>query len=193
MKPLPKTFLRLLKIGLISAIIIYVGVFLYLRFGWRQFYSKQEVDGIIATISNAPAFPEEFYSLYDKAYDNRQERITTRYWTRFLTDYPMRDNPQWAAANRMEYKGDRYQLGPLTLAFKINATVPPEKCFDYLMAEDFKGYCKTFRLKDSIVNLKEPDKIISFIIAHENPWFYYSHASQFKREKDSLTLILSGR
>ncbi len=89
------------------------------------------------------------------------------------------------------YKGFKYKIAPMTLAFRISIDVPPEKCFDYVMMERFKSYCKEFKMNDSITYLSDTENIIRFIVANGRPWYYRRHPTQYKNEIDSLNLYIS--
>jgi hypothetical protein len=196
LKSLKKIIARLITIGFILFLTIYFGVFLYYRFAWKSYYSKQLVDSLIANISDTRALTDSFYILYDKAYKDRHERITTRYfkkfWTEFLmVEYPLQNNWQYVTANMQVYKGFRYTRAPMTLAFRINRDVSPEKCFDYIMTARYSKYCKEFKIVDTIMNLNDREQIIKFIIANAKPNYYRIHPTTFKAEMDSLRKVLA--
>lgn len=90
-----------------------------------------------------------------------------------------------------EFKGYRYKIAPMTLAFKINKQVTPEKCFDYVMTKLYSDYSAKFKLDDTITNLTETDKIIDFIVASQRPQYYRVHPTTYKHETDSLKIIIS--
>ena len=196
MKSFKKIIFRLIKFGVIAILTIYVGLFLYFKFGWSNHYSKQQVENIILTVQNAPTLSDSFYILYDKIYSDRHEKITHRYWKSFWTEFitmkqPIQDNWQFVTANMNPYKGFRYKIAPMTLAFRINSDVPPEKCFDFVMTERFKSYCNEFKIDNSITNLVDTDSIINFLVANQRPWYYKRHRTQYKNEADSLKLLIS--
>jgi hypothetical protein len=163
-KSFKKILLRLFKFGLIAVLTLYVGLFIYFQFGWTNHYPKQQVETLIADVKNTQTLPDSFYLVYDKIYSDRHERITTRY---------------------------RYKIAPMTLAFKINRQVSPEKCFDYVMTKLYSEYSNKFKLNDTITNLTETDKIIDFIVASQRPHYYRVHPTTYKRETDSLKIIIS--
>jgi len=72
-------------------------------------------------------------------------------------------------------------VAPITLAFRINADVPPEKCFDAVMTESYIGYCKEFKIEGSIAPLLNSDSIISFIPAYARPGYYRIQPAQYRR------------
>lgn len=196
MKSLKKIFTRLLLFGLILILTIYIGLFLYYRFAWKNHYSKQQVDNLIVSINSTPKLTDDFYTLYDKASKDRHEHITTRYfkefWTEFLMlQYPLQNNWQYVTANLQPYKGFRYKVAPMTLAFRINSDVTPEKCFDYIMTERYSEYCKEFKIVDTITNLNDKEQIIKFIVANQRPWYYKRHPTRFKIEIDSVRNLLA--
>jgi len=196
LKLFKKIALRFIKLGVIAIVTLYVGLFLYFKLGWRNHYSKQQVDGIITTIQSAPTLPDSFYILYDKIYADRQEKITHRYWKAFWTEFitmkqPIQNNWQFVTANMNHYKGFRYKIAPMTLAFRISKDVPPEKCFDYVMIERYHDYCKEFKINDSITNLDDTEKIIKYLVASGRPSYYKRHPTQYQIEIDSLKLLIS--
>ena len=195
MNLLKKILARLIIPVLIFILTIYVGLFLYYSFAWKSNYPKQQVDNLISKINATPALTDSFYILYDKVYKDRHERITTRYfrtfWTEFLmVEYPLHDNWQYVTATMQVYKGYRYKRAPMTLAFRLNRDVSPEKCFDYIMTDRYSKYCKEFKIVDMITNLNDREQIISFIIANERPQYYRFHPSRFEAEIDSMRNVL---
>ena len=99
---------KLTMVGLILILAIYIGLFLYYRFAWKSYYHKRQVDGLVANIYATPALTDSFYIVYDKAYKDRHERITTRYfkkfWTEFLmVKYPLQNNWQYVVANMQDW------------------------------------------------------------------------------------------
>lgn len=187
--------MRFIKLGLITILTLYVGLFLYFKFGWRNHYPKQQIDGLIFTIQNTPKLSDSFYIVYDKTYSNRHEKITTRYWKGFWTEFitikkPIHDNWQFVTANMQPYKGFRYKIAPMALAFRINNDVSPEKCFDYVMTECFKTYAKEFKIDGALNNLISSENIINFIVAYARPRYYKIHPTQYRQEIDSLKLII---
>jgi hypothetical protein len=196
LKSLKKIFIKLLLFGFILVLTIYIGLFLYYRFAWKNHYSKQQVDNLIANINSAPKLTDSFYILYDKVYKDRHENITTRYlrqfWTEFLmVKYPLQNNWQLQAAYLGNYKGHRGHVAPWTLAFRINRDASPEKCFDYIMASRYSKYCKEFKVADTITNLIDREEIIKFIIANRRPQYYRTHPTSFKTETDSVRNIIA--
>jgi hypothetical protein len=196
MKSFKKILLRLFKFGLIAILVIYVGLFLYFQFGSSNHYPKQQVDNLIADIQNTKALPDSFYFVYDKIYSDRHERITTRYLKSFWPEFFMikqkpRKNWQLITARMTEFKGYRYKIAPMTLAFNINKQVAPEKCFDYVMTKLYSDYSAKLKLNDTTTDLKEIDKIIDFIIASQRPFYYKVHPIRYKQEIDSLKLLIS--
>ncbi len=103
---------------------------------------------------------------------------------------PIHNNWQYVSANMQPYKGFRYKIAPMTLAFRINNEVSPEKCFDYVMTECFKIYSKEFKINGAINNLIGKENIINFIVAYARPFYYKIHPTQYKQETDSLKLII---
>lgn len=175
---------------------IYIGLFLYYRFSWKNHYSKQQVNSLIASINSASKLSDHFYALYDKVYKDRHESITTRYIRGFWTDllmlnYPLQNNWQLQTAYLLPYKGFRGHVAPTTLAFRINRDVSPEKCFDYIMTNRYSKYCKEFKIADTITNLNDREQIIKFIVANARPNFYRIHPMIFKAEIDSVRNVLS--
>jgi len=199
LKSFKKISLRFIKFALIAILSLYVGLFLYFQFGWRNHYSKYQVDNIISTVQKTPPLSDSFYILYDKIYSDRHEKITDRYlknfWTEFISmQQPIQDNWQFVTANMNPYNGFRYKVAPMTLAFRINSDLSSEKCFDYVMTERFKNYCKEFNINDSIINLAYADRIISFLVTNRRPkYFYKTHPTQYKIETDSLKLLILNR
>lgn len=196
MKSLKKIFVRLLFFGLILVLTIYIGLFLYYRFAWKNHYSKQQVDTLIASINSTPKLTDSFYVLYDKVYEDRHEHITKRYlkqfWTEFLMlGYPLPNNWQLNAAYQENYKGRRGHIAPWTLAFRINREASPEKCFDYIMTSRYSRYCREFKITDTITNLIGREQIIKFIVAGGRPQYYRTHPTAFKSEIDSIKKALS--
>ncbi len=187
---------RLLVSGVIVIASFYIGLFLYFRFTWNNHYSKRQVDTLITSINSAPSLSDSFYDLYDKIYKDRHERITTRYFKVFWSEllmrkYPQDNNWQYVAANMQPYKGYRYKVAPMTLAFRINQEASPEKCFDFIMADRYSKYCKEFKLIDTITNLKDKNQILKFIIANERAWYYRRHPTKYALEVDSIKQLLS--
>lgn len=188
--------MRLLKFGLIAVLTIYVGLFLYFQFGWSNHYPKQQVETLIAEVQNTQTLPDSFYLVYDKIYSDRHERITTRYLKSFWSEFfmikqPKKNNWQLITARMTEFKGYRYKIAPMTLAFKINTEVTPEKCFDYVMTKQYSDYSTKFKLSDTITNLTHTDKIIDFIVASQRPYYYNVHPTKYKQEADSLKQLIS--
>lgn len=195
LKSLKKTALRFIKFGVIAILTLYVGLFLYYKFGWRSHYSKPQVDNIVSTIQNTPKLSDSFYIVYDKIYSDRHEKITNRYWKNFWTEFitmngPIHNNWQYVSANMQPYKGFRYKIAPMTLAFRISNDVSPEKCFDYVMTKLYSNYSTKFKLSDTITNLTKTDKIINFIVASQRPHYYRVHPTMYKQEADSLKQLL---
>jgi hypothetical protein len=195
LKSLKKIILKLLTVGLIVILTLYIGMFLYYRFAWKNHYSKQQVDSLIADINSTPVLPDSFYVLYDRVYKDRHESITSKYlkqfWTEFLMlQYPLQNNWQYVAANMQPYKGSRYKVAPMSLAFRINNDATPEKCFDYIMRSRYSEYCNKFKITDTIASLTEREQIISFIVANQRPWYYKIHPTRFKIEVDSIKKVL---
>jgi hypothetical protein len=175
---------------------IYVGLFLYFQFGWLNHYPKQQVDTFITDVQNTQTLPDSFYIVYDKVYSDRHERITTRYLKSFWPEFfmikqPKINNWQLITARMTEFKGYRYKIAPMTLAFKINKQVTPEKCFDYVMTKLYSDYSTKFKLNDTITNLTDTDKIIDFIVASQRPHYFRVHPTRFKQEADSLKQLIS--
>lgn len=196
MKFFKKILLRLLKFGLIAVLTIYVGLFLYFQFGWSNHYPKQQVETLIAEVQNTQTLPDSFYLVYDKIYSDRHERITTRYLKSFWSEFfmikqPKKNNWQLITARMTEFKGYRYKIAPMTLAFKINTEVTPEKCFDYVMTKLYSDYSTKFKLSDTITNLTHTDKIIDFIVASQRPYYHKVHPTKYKQEADSLKQLIS--
>ena len=196
MKSLKKILTKLIFLGLIFILTIYAGLFLYYSFAWKSNYSKQQVGTLIAKINATPALTDSFYNLYDKTYKDRHERITTRYfktfWPEFLmVEYPLHNNWQYVIANMQTYKGYRYKRAPMTLAFRLNRDVSPEKCFDYIMTDRYSQYCKEFKIADTITNLTDREQIIRFIVANELPQYYKFHPGRFEKEIDSMRIALA--
>lgn len=188
--------MRLIKFGLITILLIYVGLFLYFQFGWTNHYSKKKVETLIAEVQNTQALSDSFYIVYDKFYSDRHERITTRYlkcfWSEFfMIKQPKRNNWQLITARMTDLRGYRYKIAPMTLAFKINKQVAPEKCFDYVMTKLYSDYSAKFKLNDAITHLTETDKIIDFIVASQRPHYYRVHPTIYKREIDSFRHLIS--
>jgi hypothetical protein len=197
-KAFKKILLRLVKFGLIAILTIYVGLFLYFQFGWSNHYPKQQVDTFLADVQNTQSLPDSFYLVYDKFYSDRHERITTRYLKSFWSEFFMikqrpKKNWQLITARMTEFKGYRYKVAPMSLAFKINKEVPPEKCFDYVMTKFYSNYSNKFMLNDTITNLTTTDKIIDFIVASERPHYYRVHPTRYKQETDSLRQLMLKR
>lgn len=195
MKSFKKILFRLFKFGLIAILTIYVGLFLYFQFGWSNHYPKKQVDTLISNVQNTQALSDSFYLLYDKIYSDRHERITTRYLKSFWSDVfmikqPNKNNWQLITAGMTEFKGYRYKIAPMTLAFKINKQITPEKCFDYVMTKLYSEYSNKFKLNDTITNLKETDKIIDFIVAGQRPSYYRVHPIRYRQETDSLKKLV---
>lgn len=196
MKSFKNIFLRFFKFGLIAVLIIYVGLFLYFQFDWTNHYTKQQVETLIADVQNTQTLSDSFYIVYDKIYSDRHERITTRYlkcfWTEFfIIKQPKINNWQLITARMTDFKGYRYKIAPMTLAFKINKQVAPEKCFDYVMTKLYSDYSTKFKLNDTITNLTKTDKIIDFIVASQRPHYYRVHPTIYKQEVDSLKQLIS--
>jgi hypothetical protein len=197
-KSFTKILLRLFKFGLIAVLTIYVGLFLYFQFGWSNHYPKQQVETVITDVRNTQTLPDSFYLVYDKIYSDRHERITTRYlksfWSEFfMIEQPKKNNWQLITARKTEFKGHRYKIAPMTLAFKINKQETPEKCFDYVMTKLYSDYSTKFKLNDTITNLTETDKIIDFIVASKRPHYYWIHPTRYKQEADSLKHLISAQ
>jgi hypothetical protein len=195
-KSFKKILLRLFKFGLIAILVIYVGLFLYFQFGWTNHYPKKQVETFIADVQNTRALSDSFYIIYDKIYSDRRERITTRYLKSFWTEFfmikqPKKNNWQLITARMTDFKGYRYKIAPMTLAFKINKQVTPEKCFDYVMTKLYSDFSTKFKLNDTITNLTETDKIIDFIVAGQRPHYYRVHPTIYKQEIDSLRQLIS--
>jgi len=195
LKLFKNTVWRLFKYGLIIILTIYIGLYLYFQFGWSNHYTKQQVDSFIVEIQNTRKLSDSFYLVYDRFYSDRHERISVHYLRNFWTDYFMskqNENNNWQlmTAWMLKFKGYRYKIAPMTLAFKINKHVTPEKCFDFVMTNLYADYSATFKLSDSIINLTETDKIIEFMVASQRPHYYKVHPTVYKRETDSLKLIL---
>lgn len=193
---LKKMVVRLFRIGIVSLFAFYLGLFLYYRFAWKLHYFEDDVLALTASINSAPAFPESFYNYYDKVYGDRHETVTKQYligfWKELLLMKPSAVyNWQYQVANTLKYKGHRYKLAPVTLAFKISQYATPEKCFDYLMADRYEKYCKEFKLNDAIENLNDAEQIARFIIANERPRYYRFHPGRFRAEVDSLSNVRS--
>ena len=196
MKSLKQITYRLVAVGLLLVLTIYIGLFLYYRFACNSYYPKQQVESLVANINATPALTDSLYALYDKVYKDRHESITARYfsefWTEFLlVQYPLQTNWQYVIANMQDYKGFRYKRAPMTLAFRINRDVSPEKCFDYVMTSRYSKYCKVFEIADTITNLDDRVQIIKFIVANSRPNFYRIHPTRFKAEIDSIRNVLS--
>jgi hypothetical protein len=195
-KSFKKILLRLFKFGLIAVLTIYIGLFLYFQFGWKNHYPKQQVETLIAEVQNTKTLSDSFYLVYDKVYSDRHERITTRYLKSFWSEFfmikqPKKNNWQLITARMAEFKGYRYKIAPMTLAFKINKQVSSEKCFDYVMTKQYSDYSAMFKKNDTITNLTETDRIIDFIIASQRPHYYRVHPTRYKQEVDSLKQLIS--
>lgn len=108
-----------------------------------------------------------------------------------MIDQPKRNNWQLITARMTDFTGYRYKMAPMTLAFKINKQVTPEKCFDYVMTKLYSDYSKKFKLIDPITNLTETDKIIDFIVANQRPQYYRIHPTIYKQETDSIKHLIS--
>jgi hypothetical protein len=172
-----------------------MGLFLYFQLGWTNHYSKNQVDDLISSINKSQTLPDSFYIVYDKMHNDRHERITKRYFKSFWPEFfkikqPKRYNWQLVAARTERFKGYRYQIAPITLAFKINRHTTPEKCFDYSMAKFYSDYSKTLNQKDNVINLNSSDKIIHFLIAMQRPFYNNSHPAAYKQKADSLRKII---
>ncbi len=170
---------------------IYVGLFLYFQFGWSNHYPKKTVFRLIDDVQETRTLSDSFYVVYDKIYSDRHERITNYYLKRFWPEFfmieqPRRNNWQLITARMTEFKGYRYKIAPMTLAFKINEELTPEKCFDYVMTKLYSEYSAKFKINDTITNLKSSDKIVDFIVASQQPSFYRMHPKSYKQETDSL-------
>lgn len=193
-----KTAIRLFKFCIAFILLLYIGLFIAYTYGSRMYYSKKEVKHVIAEIDRAPELPDNFYIIYDRLYNDRHEKITHRhlktYWTEFLLDIKSRNkNWQYQAALWAPVKPTTYDHRinhEMFLAFELNKSLTPEKCFNYVMASRYEEYCKTFRIKDTITNLTEPEQIIKFIVANERAWYYRRHPGHFRRETDSLQNII---
>ena len=156
----------------------------------------KQVETLVTDIKNSQSLSDNFYLVYDKIYSDRHEKITTRYLKSFWTELFMikqtpKKNWQLVTARRTEFNGYRYKIAPITLAFKLNRHVSPEKCFDYVMTKMYFDYSKKFKLKDTITNLTETDKIIDFLVASQMPHFYRVHPTTYKHITDSLKTIFS--
>ena len=108
-----------------------------------------------------------------------------------MLQYPLKNNWQYVTANMQPYEGSRYEVAPMTLAFRINQEVSPEKCFDYVMAERYIKYCKEFKIADTITNYTDREQILKFLVANERPWYYRRHPTKYRIEVDSLRKILA--
>ena len=195
MRSFKKILLRLFKFGLVVVLTIYVGLFIYFQFGWTNHYPKQQVETLIADVNSTQTLSDSFYLVYDKIYSDRHERITTRYlksfwWEFFNIKQTKKNNWQLITARMTEFKGYRYKIAPVALAFKINRQESPERCFDYVMTKFYSDYSNKFKLNDTITNLKETDKIIDFIVASQRPDYYRVHPTIYKHQTDSLKLII---
>ena len=188
-----------MKVGLIFLIALYIGSFIYLRFGWKNHYPKLPIKNLITNINSSPTLTDSFYLLYDKAYKDRHERITTRYLKEFWTDllmikYPLQNNWQYESTLDQPYEGhniSRYKIATMSLAFRINSEATPEKCFDYIMTDRYRKFCKEFRIVDTSSYLHDREQVIKFIVANQNPTTWRIHPEKFKHEVDSLKNALA--
>jgi hypothetical protein len=195
-KSFKKILLRLFKFGLILILTIYVGLFLYFQFGWTNHYPKQQVETLVTVVQNTQTLPDNFYLVYDKIYSDRHEKITTRYLKSFWPEFfmikqPPKKNWQLITARMTEFKGYRYKIAPMTLAFKLNKQTTPEKCFDYVMTKLYSEYSAKFKMNDTITNLTDNNRIIDFIVASQRPHYYWVHPTTYKQQTDSLKILIS--
>jgi hypothetical protein len=110
-----------------------------------------------------------------------------------LRKYSKNKNWQLIASRiAIQYNGNRYKIAPLSLAFKLNSQITPEKCFDYCMTDFYNNYSKEFEVNDKITSLKESDKIISFIATLKPPWLLLKrHQEKYKNLTDSLKIVIA--
>ncbi len=106
-----------------------------------------------------------------------------------MLNYPLENNWQYIAAGLQKYKGHRYRDAPMSLAFRINKDASPERCFDYVMTARYSQYCEEFKITDTITNLRDPEQILKFIIASEQPVYYRRHPTRYNIEIDSLKKV----
>jgi hypothetical protein len=116
--------------------------------------------------------------------------FTTRYfenfWTEFLMlNHPLKNNWQYVTANLQTYNGHRYKIAPISLAFRINRQASPEKCFDYIMTERYRQYCKEFKIADMITTLPIKSKFLNSLLPMSN-----QDIIDFTRRNTRLRLIV---
>jgi hypothetical protein len=201
MSKLKNKLSKILRWVVILVLSIYVALFLILNFYWPLYYSHTVVTNLTANISKSPHLDTSFYAVYDKLFDDRHEsaykKYLVEYWYEFLPghhnykrNWPLRIAREAPIAEKTPSQLG-YRIAALSLAFKINSEQSSERCFDFMMTDAYSKYCREFKRNDTIVNLKEKDSIIRFLVAFDKPWFYRIHPAQYQKEVDSVKKLFN--
>lgn len=170
MKKAFKIFFKILKYSTILLFSIYIGYFIYLYFGWRLYYTKQEINRYSSNIENAQSLSPTFYSIYDKLYKSeRHNIITIDYFKIFWTEI---SNKKYWGIKAAKMINNNNSLKPFCLAFKLEQETTPEKCFDYCIQEEYKNYITKFPTDVKLDNINDTTQILRFLVAKKGVTLY---------------------
>jgi len=177
-KKILKGFLGLVIILFIAGLCFYW----FISTRWKKYYTVSEIKEYVKIIENSPTLSNDFYSIYDKLYNNdRHKSITSIYSTVLWNDLILNkylENSCWYvnAANELSILKDkkRGRYSGFILAWGLEKYTSPEKCFDYIKNVENEELLK--HSNDSIIKniktLKDTMDILKYIVIAKAPSLY---------------------
>lgn len=142
---------RVIKIGkYLGALLVLlafggIGTYIFLAQQWKQYYTKQEMKEMAATIKQAPALPANFYTAYEHLYPGHRDQ----------TLWEMSVKGTWYLATRQEGALKESMLCNCILASAFMKNKVPSNFHSrapYIMAHGLEQYSSESKCMDICVS-----------------------------------------
>lgn len=170
---------KIIKRLSIFALIGFLILFLYLRFGGYFFLDSSLKKELIELIETSPNLPERFYELYEVAYPKSLENNYLRYIIdKQILEKHESELPSISIAYNSNLGWSRFAIKQIMLTFYIEDKTTQKECLNFY-AQDFDFLYKNvgveraslFYFEKELENLNDRE-MMSLIVMMKNPSLY---------------------
>lgn len=202
MKKIGRIAFRLILVIISFFIVIFIIAYIYFSSEWRKYYSDADIRRYADSINQTPNLDKTFYFIYDKLHYNDRHKGMTTFCLKTISEiifggHNNEINYYTRAGKIISLTENKQKNGypAFTLGWALSKYTTPEKCFDYALMIENRGYLQhaKYNKRDSVKNiyaLKDTNEIIEYILISESPSKYRNNPDKLKQRIEDLKVKL---
>ncbi len=185
-----KTVLRIVKAGVFVCVLTgaaAIGGYFYIALSWKAYVKEEAIAPLVQAVNTAPRMSGEFYSLYDRLYEDRCTSMKGVFFRALISERYRREKNYYYKVAGFYFPGTLSNrknpvLRTLDVAFALEHYTSPEKCFDYYMSRSDRET----RLLPPIYELSDTTGILERMISLKAPSYYRMHPEKLNEGVEHL-------